>query len=150
MSTNIQIMQSERQSARNVMRRLLWVTPLAMVVATVANLALYFVAGAIFPAVTAWPGAGPGQIAGANVVYLLMGAGALLVVARISSQPARYYAWVAGVGLLLSLALPIGAGFGYGAPGAPPAEMATVVTLSLMHIISAVITVPLFVRHALR
>lgn len=56
---------------------------------------------------------------------------------------------MATVGLVLSLGLPIGAGFGYAAPGAPPAGIATVITLSLMHVIAYAITVPLFTRLAL-
>ena len=129
--------------------RLLWISPLAMLAASVANLALYAAAGILSPGVTAWSGAGPAQIVGANVVYLLLGTIALVVVARLSTRPARVFVLVAAVGLLLSLALPIGAGFGFGAPGTPPATAATVVTLSLMHVVSAVISVPLFVRYAL-
>lgn len=137
------------RSAAGPLRRLLWVSPLAMLVASVANLALYAAAGRLFPEVTAWPGAGPGQIVGANIVYLLVGAIALAAIARFSSHPARHFQIGATVGLLLSLGLPVSAGFGYGPPGTPPAGMATVVTLSLMHVISYAISVPLFLRLAL-
>jgi len=122
------------------------VTPLAILAATAANLGLYAAAGILNPEVTAWPGAGPGQIAGANFVYLLIGAIVFAIIARLSSHLARHYLIAASIGLLLSLALPISAGFGYGAPGAPPAGVATVITLSLMHVVTFAISVPLFIR----
>jgi len=120
-----------------------------MALTTVANLGLYAAAGAIFPQVTAWPGAGIGQIIGANIVYLFIGTIVFALIVRFSSRPARHYWIVATIGLLLSLGLPIGAGFGYGAPGAPPADVATAVTLSLMHVISYAISVPLFIRQVI-
>jgi hypothetical protein len=134
------------ETPRSRFSRLIWVTPLAMLAATAANLGLYAAAGILNPEVTAWPGAGPGQIAGANFVYLLIGAIVFAVIARLSSHPARDYLIAASIGLLLSLALPISAGFGYGAPGTPPAGAATVITLSLMHVVTFAISVPLFIR----
>ncbi len=148
MTTKIE-MTRETQSLRSPLSILLWVSPLAMAAATAANLGLYAAAGAIFPQVTAWPGAGIGQIIGANIAYLFMGTIVFALVARFSSRPARHYWIVSTIGLLLSLGLPIGAGFGYGAPGAPPADVATVITLSLMHVISYAISVPLFIRQLL-
>lgn len=127
-------------------RRLIWITPLTILTSGVANLALYAAAGRLVPAVTAWPGAGPAQIVGSTAVYLLIGALIFALLCRFSAQPARRYQRIAILGLLLSLALPIGAGFGYGAPGAPPAGPATVLTLSLMHVIAFAISVPMFIR----
>lgn len=46
--------QGNEQTPCITLRRLLWVGPLAMAGATVANLALYAVAGSLFPSVTAW------------------------------------------------------------------------------------------------
>lgn len=148
MNTQIEAVQNN-QAKGSVMRKLVWVSPLAMLVSTVANLGLYAVAGSIFPEVAAWSGAGAGQIVGANIVYLLIGSVVFALLARFSSRPARHYLIVATIGLLLSLALPISAGFGYAAPGAPPASVATVVTLSLMHVVSYAISVPMFNRLAL-
>lgn len=148
MTTNIEYTPAT-QTSRSTLSRLLWLAPLAMAAATVANLGLYALAGSLLPEVAAWPGAGPAHIVGANVVYLLIGAAALAVLARISANPARHYLIVASVGLALSLALPISAGLGYGAPGAPPAGVATVITLSLMHVVSYAISVPLYIRYAL-
>lgn len=148
MTTKVELTQ-ETQSPRSSISKLLWVSPLAMAVTAVANLGLYAAAGAIFPQVAAWPGAGIGQIIGANIAYLFMGTIAFALIARFSPRPARHYWIVATISLLLSLGLPIGAGFGYGAPGAPPAGVATVVTLSLMHVVSYAISVPLFIRRVL-
>ncbi|MCB0152530.1 MAG: DUF6069 family protein [Caldilinea sp.] len=126
--------------------RLLWVSPLAMLAAAAANLALYFVAGRIAPEVTAWPGSGPTQVVGATVVYLLVGTLVCAVIGRLASRPARPFVIVASIGLLLSLALPISVAFGYGPPGTSPASLATAIALCLMHVVAYAIFVPLFVR----
>jgi hypothetical protein len=143
MTTKIEL-RSVKQAPKGTLSRLIWVTPLAVAAATLANLGLYAGAGILFPEVTAWSGAGPGQIVGANIVYLLIGAIVFAVIARLSSRPARHYLIVATIGLLLSLGLPISAGF-----GSPPAGAATVITLNLMHVVSFAISVPLFNRLAL-
>jgi hypothetical protein len=90
-----------------------------------------------------------GQIIGATIVYLLIGTAVFALIARFSSRPARHYLIVATIALLLSLALPISAGFGDGASAAPVATVATVITLSLMHVVSYIISVTLFIRLAL-
>lgn len=136
----------EQQAMRSASHKLLWVSPLVMAGATVANLILYAVAGSLFPEVTAWAGAGVGQIIGATVVYLLIGTTVFALVARFTTRPARTYWIVATVGLLLSLWMPVSAAMGYGAPNATPPSTATAVTLSLMHVVSYAISVPLFIR----
>ncbi len=126
--------------------KLIRTSSLVILAASVANLGLYAAAGSLYPEVTSWSGAGPGQIIGANFVYLLMGTIVFALVARKSSNPTRHYLIAASIGLLLSLALPISAGFGFGAPETSPAGLPTVVTLSLMHIVSFAISVPMFIR----
>lgn len=150
MTTKIEL-TSETQTGKGALRNLIWVSPLAMLTATVANLSLYALAGRLFPEVTAWTGAGMGQIVGATIVYLLIGTIVFALVAKVSSRPARNYLIVATLGLLLSLALPIGAVYGVGTPpGTLPATVITAVTLSLMHIVTYAISVPLFLRFALK
>lgn len=149
MNTSIDSISYEQQTPTSTLRRLLWVTPLAMVAAIIANIVLYTVIGATVPEVGAWPGAGVGQIIGATAAYLFFGALSAAIIVRLSSRPARHFLLVAIGGLILSMALPVSAGFGYGAPGAPAASVATVVTLALMHVVSFAISVPLFVRLAL-
>lgn len=131
---------------KRIMSHLIRVVPLAILVAGATNLGLYAAAGALHPPVTAWVGAGPSQIIVATVTYLLIAAIAFYVTVRRSANSVRTYLLVATVGLGLSLAPPIAAGYGYGPPGAPPADLATVVTLCLMHILSYLISVPLYVR----
>ena len=126
--------------------RLIWVAPLAMIVSTVANLGLYTAAGTLFPEVTAWQGAGSGQIIGANIIYLLIATVIFAVINWRSSQPIRHYWIVATVGLILSFWMPISAGLSFGPPEAVPASVITVITLCLMHLMSYIISVPMFVR----
>ena len=102
-----------------------------------------------YPKVTAWEGAGIGQIIGANIVYLLIGTLVFGLTARFSSQPARHYRIIATVGLILSLWLPLSATLGYGTLGVPLASATTAVILSLMHVITYAISVPLFIRYIL-
>ena len=149
MTTHIKPSAALTTASQSTLRRLAWAGPLALLAATIANLGLYSAAGSLFPEVTAWPGAGPAQIIGANAVYLLLGTIGFALIAWKSSRPARHYLLIATAGLLLSLVLPISAGFGYGAPGTPTAGAATVVTLSLMHILTFAISVPLYIRLAL-
>ena len=137
----------EKKPVKRIVTRLMWATPVAMIASSAANLLLYSVAGAIFPETTAWPGAGPMQIVGANIVYLLFGALTYAIVSRFSTQPKRHYLIVATIGLLLSLTLPVSAGFGYGAPGTPPASLPTVIMLSCMHLVTYAVSVPLFIRN---
>ncbi len=148
MTASIEL-KSASQASKKIRPRLVGVTLLAVLAATAASLGLYYAAGILFPEVTTWPGAGAGQIAGATFVYLLIGAIAFAVIRRFSSRPALHFLILATVGLLFSFSLPIAAGFGYAAPGAPPAGIATVITLSLMHVVSYAISVPMFTRLAL-
>ncbi len=129
--------------------RLLWVSPLAMLVSSAVNLGLYAAAGRLFPEVAAWSGAGPTQIIGATIVYLLIGTIVFALTARFARRPARTYTILATIGLLFSLFMPISAAFGFGAPGAPVPDMATVATLSLMHVAAYAISVPMFNRMVL-
>ena len=145
MTTRIE-MTHTMQSTRNSVSNLLWVSPLAMAAATVANVVLYIAAGSIFPEVTRWSGAGMGQIIGATIAYLLIGTIVFALIARFSSHPARHFFTVATVGMVFSLGMPISAAFGYGAPGVPPASIVTAITLSLMHIVSYGIVALMFNR----
>lgn len=145
MTTQINTSRNQQVVSTSI-SQLLWVSPLAMLTSTVANLGLYAAAGNLYPEVTAWTGVSQAQIIGANIVYLLIGTVIFAVVSRRSQRPARNYWIVATVGLLLSLVMPITAGMGYGPPDVPPAEVATVMTLSLMHVLSYAISVPLFIH----
>lgn len=132
-----------------VYSRLLWVAPTAMLVSTIANLGFYAAAGSLFPEVTNWPGASVGQIIGSNMIYLLIGTVVFAIVARTSAHPIRNYLIVATIGLALSMFMPISVGLGFGPPDMTIPGIATVITLCLMHVLSYVISVPMFIRLAL-
>lgn len=152
MTTQINITSeaaAQPQATSIVYSRLLWVAPLAMLAATVANLGLYAAAGSLSSEVTAWPGASVGQIIGATIMYLLVGTAVFAGVSRLSARPARNYVIVATIGLVASLWLPISAGMGFGAPDMVAPGAATVITLCLMHLLSYAISVPMYIRLAL-
>lgn len=146
MTARIEVNQAAKPQRRTT-GKLLWASLMAILVASIANLGIYALASRFLPTVGAWPGAGPGQIVGATVAYLFIGTIILVLVSRLSTQPVRHYQLIATAGLLISLALPISAAFGYGTPpGTPPADLTTVIVLSLMHVIAYAISVPLFIR----
>ncbi|MGB5935708.1 MAG: hypothetical protein WBG76_07565 [Ornithinimicrobium sp.] len=113
---------------------------------SVADIALYEVAGVIDPDVTGWAGAGAAQIIGANAVYLMVAAAALLVLVKITRAPARWFAILATIGVVASLALPVAAGLGEGTVAVPAPGLSTVIALLAMHLISYAIAVPMFLR----
>ena len=80
------------------------------------------------------------RLAGMVPLILLISFLAFILVNRLSRNPIRTYRIVAAVALLLSFFPPISAGFG-GIPNIAPASTATVITLILMHIAAAIITV---------
>lgn len=145
MTTQVNVATNQPQNHMSL-NRLLWITPLAITASTVANLGLYAAMGSLYPEVAAWTGASYAQIIGANFVYLIIGAVIFAVTSRRSARPVRNYWIVATIGLLISLVMPITAGMGFGPPNVPPAETMTVITLSLMHVLSYAISVPLFIR----
>ena len=137
---------SNAQSPKLASGRLLWIAPLAILISTVANLGLYTAAGSLFPEVKAWAGASSAQIIGANIIYLLIATLIFAVINWRSAQPIRHYWIVATIGLILSFWMPVSAGLGFGPPEAVPASVITVITLCLMHLMSYIISVPMFVR----
>src|SRR6266540_1801609 len=121
------------QTQRLSLRKFLWIAPLTVV-------------AALIPSVGQWPLAGPVQIIFGTLVYMLLGSLVFALVVRFSSRPVRTYWIVASIGLILSLALPISAGAGYVPPGQPVPDTATVITLSLMHMVAYAITLTMFTR----
>lgn len=118
-----------------------------MVVSIVANEIFYAIVGALIPSVGEWPGTGPGPIIVVSIFLLLIASVVFAAVVRFSLRPVRTYWFVATIALVITFALPIGAGAGFGGrPGTPPADTATVITLLLMHVIAYAISVPMFTR----
>ena len=140
--------QAEADRARSVetFKRLAWVLPVTVLAASIADVALYEVAGVLDRDVTGWLGAGPAQILGANAAYLSMGAALLPVLVKLTRDPARWFTVLATVGVLLSLMLPVSAGLGDGSEAVPAAGLSTVITLATMHLVSYAIGVPMLLR----
>lgn len=130
-------------------KRLTWLLPATLLSVSVADIALYEVAGVLDPDVTGWAGAGAAQIVGANAAYLFVAAAALLVLVKLTRAPARWFALLATVGVVASLALPVAAGLGEGTVAVPAPGLTTVIALSAMHLLSYAIAVPLFLRFGL-
>lgn len=129
--------------------RLAWLLPATMLSVSVADIALYEVAGVFDPDVTAWAGAGAAQIIGANAVYLSLAATVLLVLVKLTRAPARWFVVLATVGMVASLALPVAAGLGDGTAAVPAPGLSTVIALSAMHVLSYAIAVPMLLRFGL-
>lgn len=131
---------------KNVATRLIWVLPATVLSVSLADIALYEVAGVLDPDITGWAGAGAAQITGANAVYLSIAAIALLALVKLTRAPARWFAILATIGVVASLALPISAGLGEGTAAVPAPGVRTVIALSALHLVSYAIAVPMFLR----
>ena len=131
---------------KSVARRLIWLLPAPVLSVSLADIALYEVAGVLDPDITGWAGAGAAQIVGANAVYLSIGAAALLALVKLTRAPARWFAILATIGVVASLALPISAGLGDGTAAVPAPGLSTVIALSVLHLVSYAIAVPMFLR----
>src|SRR5215470_3021433 len=129
------------QAQRLSLRKFVWIAPLTVVAAIIANEILYAIVAALIPSGGQWSTAGPVQIILSTLVYLFLGSLVFALVVRFSSRPVRTYWIVATIGLILSLALPISAGAGFAPPEQPVPDTATVITLSLMHLVAYAITV---------
>ncbi len=128
------------------LRKFLWVAPLTLAVAIIADEILYAIAVALFPSIGQWPMAGPLQIVVSTFAYLILGSIVFALVVRFSSRPVRTY-WIAGtIALIVSLALPISVGAGFVPPGLPVPDAATVVTMASMHVVAYLISVSMFTR----
>jgi hypothetical protein len=112
---------------------------LAIALSLIANLVLYYVALAVAPSVGEFAMLNPISVVASTILYLLFAILAFVLVNRFSRTPARTYRIIAAVALLLSFIPPISAGLG-GIPNVEPASPATVVTLILMHITAAALT----------
>jgi hypothetical protein len=128
------------------LRKFLWVAPLTLVAAIIADEILYAIAAALIPSIGQWPMAGPFQIILSTFAYLILGSIVFALVVRFSSRPVRTY-WIAGtIALIVSLALPISAGAGFVPPGLPIPDTATVVTLAAMHVVAYLVTASMFTQ----
>lgn len=119
--------------------RLLWVTPLAIIAVTIANMIVYAIATALFAGPSQFSYLSPLSIAASITIYLIVAAIVYAVIRRYAKRPTRTFRIVAVVALLLSFMGPFSA-----RQLEPPADTTTVVVLMLMHVVAAAITVGMF------
>lgn len=127
---------------RIALGRLWWVTPLAIAAASIANLIVYAVATALFSGPSQFSYLSPQSIVVSTTVYLIFAAIVFAVIGRFAKRPIRVFRIVSVVALLLSFAGPISAAFTFPPPDTP--DTITVLTLLVMHVVGAIITVGLF------
>jgi hypothetical protein len=128
--------------------RLLWAAPVAIALATAANVVLYTLANAVFG--VAWePLFTLFGVIGSTVAYLLVAAIVYAAVLRLSGRPIWLYRRIAIVALLLSFFPPVSALLGMaGQPGSgvTAAPLDTFLTMLVMHTVTYAISVPVFTR----
>jgi hypothetical protein len=127
--------------------RLLWVGPLAIVTAVLANALVRTLAVAIVPETASFPPLAFGQFIFLTVAGVLGAVIAFAVVGLVSKRPARTFTIVAIVALALSWLPDIGLLIARPFPGI---SAYSVGVLMLMHVVAAVISVGLLTRLAVR
>ena len=129
------------------LRKLLWPTPLAILAAAFVNLIWYYIASALFPESAAAAKGMVNEFATvmATIVYWSIGLALFVGVARFSKKPVTHYTWLAVAALLVSLAMPVGAAQGE-LPGGATIDLTMIIVLQVMHIIAAVVALPLVLK----
>jgi hypothetical protein len=143
MTTATLTTKANTATGRIALRKLVWVAPLAIALSAAANLIVYYIADALFG--VAWqPMFTPPGVIGSTVIEVLLAALVFAAVAWFSKRPVWLYRRIAVVALILSLGAPLSALFGMAAPPgieASAAPLDTVITMILMHITAAAISV---------
>ena len=145
MRTSASVSTAPAQTERVALRRLLWVGPLAIVLAVAANIVIRAIALALFAISPAFP---PLGFMGIAIVFTIVGVlGAVIVfalVGRFARRPIRLFWIVATVALLLSFVPDF-----LLAARMPGASVLAVGTLMVMHVVAAAISVGLLTTLAL-
>jgi hypothetical protein len=128
-------------SERVAYRRLWWVGLLTITAGAVANLIIDGLATLLYVGPRTWPMLNLGAVIANSIGYLAVGVLVFAVVGRLTRHPITTYRLITVVALLLSLGRPVSAAGTM--PGVPPADRPTVLTLVLLHLVSAAIAVGL-------
>ena len=126
---------------RFALRRLVWVGPLTIVVAALANLVIRSVAVAFFGVPGGFTDLQALVVIGSTIVFLLLAILAFVLVGRFARRPVWFYCILALVALLVSFINPIL--LLYGAYPAPGMNLHIFWTMIVMHCASALLTVSL-------
>jgi len=122
-------------------RKLVWVGPLTIVVATLVNLVIRSIAVAFFGVPDGFTYLQAPFVIGSTVIFLVLALVAFILVGRFARRPVRFYRMLAVVALLVSFLNPIMALAGlFPAPGM---DLSIFWTMIVMHTVTALITVSL-------
>lgn len=122
-------------------RKLVWVGPLAIGCAVIANLIIRTIAVAFFGVPESFQYLQAATIIGSTIVYLLLALLVFVLVSRFARRPIRIYRVVAFVALCVSLLTPAMALKGL--MPVPGMSLAIFWTMVVMHLVSASIVVGL-------
>lgn len=124
------------------LRKLLWVGPLTIVIAVIANLIIRAIAVSVFGVSAMFQLLQPSMIIGSTIIFLLVALLAFVLVSRLAQRPIQFYRKLALVMLCISLLSPVMALTGlFPAPGM---TFSIFWAMIAMHIVSALIVVGLF------
>jgi hypothetical protein len=120
--------------------RLLWVGPLTVVAAVVANVVFVGVANPLFGVAPDFPALTKEAVAAFTTVGVLLAVVVFAVVARFARRPISLYRWIAIIALVLSFIPDLALGV---LPGPVPVGAREVALLMTTHVIAAAITIGL-------
>lgn len=123
-------------------RKLVWVGPLTIIIAVIANLIIRVVAVTFLGVPGTFQYLQASYIISSTIIYLLMALFAFVLVSRFARRPIRFYRILALVALCISLFSPVMVLSGL--ISAPHMSLAIFGTMIAMHIVSAMIVVGLF------
>jgi Family of unknown function (DUF6069) len=127
-------------------RKLLWVGPLTIIVASLVNLVIRTIAVAFFGVPDSFTYLKAPFVIGSTVVFLLLALAAFVLAGRFARRPVRFYRILALVALFVSFLNPIMALAGlFPAPGM---NLHIFWTMIVMHTVTAIITVSMLTTMA--
>lgn len=123
------------------LRKLIWVGPLTIVAATIANLIIRTIAVSIFGVPATFQYLQAPYVIGSTIIFLLLALLAFVLVNRFARRPIQFYRKLAFVVLCISFLSPVMALVGL----FPASGMTLSIfwTMIVMHIVSAIIVVGL-------
>ncbi|GCE50783.1 hypothetical protein EI42_02403 [Thermosporothrix hazakensis] len=134
-------MDSVRSRDVVALRKLLWVGPLVIVCAIIANLIIRTIATAFLGVPETFQYFQSTTIIGSTITYLLLALLAFVLVCRFARRPFHFYRILALIALLISLLTPVLALSGL--MPIPGMSMRIFWVMIAMHVVSAAITVSL-------
>ena len=138
--------QESRESVAT--RKLVWVGPLTIVLAVLANLVVRSFAVSFFGVSSSFPYLGVSVIVITTVVFLMLALLVFVLVGRVSNRPVRTFRIVGGIALIASFLNPSLQLAGHWLP-ATGMNLPIFWTMIVMHCVSALITISLLTTLAI-